>query len=184
MRRLFWLGLGVAAGVAIARKATATTKQLTPAGIAENLGDAVRELAGAVGSFGADVRAGMTEREDELADVVARAQEPLGSRSRRRNRPARDTSGHSTSTRGSGSRDTGARDTGSRDTGSWDSSGRDTGARDSGGHGTGGRDSSARAQNSRDTGAHRADDAGWLTGLDEAPRSGSEGSRRARWAEG
>ncbi|GAA2818258.1 hypothetical protein [Crossiella cryophila] len=164
MRRLFWLGLGVAAGVAIARKATATTKQLTPSGIAENLGDAVRELAGAVGSFGADVRAGMTEREDELADVVARAQEPLGSRSRRRNRPARE----------SGGQGTGARD----------SSGRDSGGRDFGGHGTGGRDSGPRAQNSRDTGAHRADDAGWLTGLDESPRSGSEGSRRARWAEG
>lgn len=146
MRRLFWLSLGVAAGVAIARKATATTKQFTPAGIAENLGDAVRELAGAVGSFGADVRAGMSEREDELSEVVARAQEPLGSRSRRHNRPARDSVAR-------------------------DSAGRDTGAREPG-----------RAV--RETGSHRAADAGWLTGLDESPRGGTEGDRRARWAEG
>jgi Sec-independent protein translocase protein TatA len=34
------------------------------------LGDAVRELAGAVGSFGAEVRAGMNEREQELHDMV------------------------------------------------------------------------------------------------------------------
>ncbi|MBP2472931.1 chromosome condensin MukBEF MukE localization factor [Crossiella equi] len=123
MRRLFWLGLGVVAGVAIARKATATTKQLTPAGIAENLGDAVSELAGAIGSFGADVRAGMSERETELAEVVERAQEPLGSRSRRQNRPVREP-------------------------------------------------------------RHERADSGWLSGLDESPRSGSEGARRARRAEG
>ncbi|RZQ65596.1 hypothetical protein [Amycolatopsis suaedae] len=70
MRRLFWLGVGVVAGVAISRKATETARQATPAGLASNLGDAVRELAGAVGSFGADVRAGMSEREQELADMV------------------------------------------------------------------------------------------------------------------
>ena len=30
----------------------------------------MRELAGAIGSFGADVRAGMVEREEELSEVV------------------------------------------------------------------------------------------------------------------
>ncbi|MFE0024173.1 hypothetical protein [Amycolatopsis sp. NPDC059021] len=70
MRRLFWLGLGVVAGVALSRKATETARQATPAGLASNLGDAVRELAGAVGSFGAEVRAGMSEREQELHDMV------------------------------------------------------------------------------------------------------------------
>jgi hypothetical protein len=72
MRRLFWLGLGVAAGVVITRKANEVARQATPAGIAGNLGAAVSELAGAVGSFGADVRAGMVEREQELYDEVER----------------------------------------------------------------------------------------------------------------
>lgn len=70
MKRLFWLGVGVAAGVAATRKVSRTAHQATPAGLAENLGDAARELAGAIGAFGADVRAGMSERERELRDMV------------------------------------------------------------------------------------------------------------------
>lgn len=70
MRRVFWLGLGVAAGVALSKKARETARQATPAGIAGNLGEAISELASAIGSFGADVRAGMEEREEELSEVV------------------------------------------------------------------------------------------------------------------
>ena len=70
MKRLFWLGVGVATGVALSRKAKETARQATPAGIAGNLGEAMRELAGAIGSFGADIRAGMVEREEELSEVV------------------------------------------------------------------------------------------------------------------
>jgi hypothetical protein len=70
VKRLFWLGVGVVTGVVLSRKAAETARQATPAGIASNLGDAVRELAGAVGSFGAEVRAGMNEREQELHDMV------------------------------------------------------------------------------------------------------------------
>ena len=70
MKRIFWLGVGVAAGVALSRKARETARAATPAGIAGNLGEAISELAGAIGSFGADVRAGMEEREEELSEVV------------------------------------------------------------------------------------------------------------------
>ncbi|MEU6642921.1 hypothetical protein ABZ863_10255 [Saccharomonospora sp. NPDC046836] len=70
MKRLFWLGMGVAAGVALSRKATETARQATPAGLASNVGEAVRELAGAIGAFGAEVRAGMSEREQELNEIV------------------------------------------------------------------------------------------------------------------
>jgi hypothetical protein len=70
MKRLFWVGVGVAAGVVLSRKVGQTARQATPAGLASNLGDAVGELAGAIGSFGADVRAGMSEREEELRDMV------------------------------------------------------------------------------------------------------------------
>jgi hypothetical protein len=70
MRRLFWFGAGVAAGVALTRKARNAARRATPAGLAANLGEAVRELATAVGAFGADIRAGMVEREEELSEVV------------------------------------------------------------------------------------------------------------------
>lgn len=72
MKRFFWFGLGIAAGVAASRKARGAARRITPAGAAENVGDAVRELAAAVGSFGADVRAGMVEREAELHATVGR----------------------------------------------------------------------------------------------------------------
>jgi chromosome condensin MukBEF MukE localization factor len=71
VRRVLWFGLGVAAGVAASRKASAAARRLTPAGVAENVSDAVRELAAAVGTFGAEVRAGMVEREAELRSTVA-----------------------------------------------------------------------------------------------------------------
>nr|WP_208407850.1 hypothetical protein [Amycolatopsis granulosa] len=67
---MLWLGIGVATGVTLSRKATRTARQASPAGLASNLGDAVSELAGAIGSFGADVRAGMSEREQELREMV------------------------------------------------------------------------------------------------------------------
>ncbi|WP_016696741.1 hypothetical protein [Actinoalloteichus spitiensis] len=70
MSRMFWFGVGIAAGVALSRRATAAARQATPAGVAANLGEAISELATAVGAFGAEVRAGMNERERELADVV------------------------------------------------------------------------------------------------------------------
>lgn len=70
MKRMIWFGLGVAAGVAASRKVSSVTHRLTPAGAAENVSDAVRELAAAVGSFGADVRAGMAEREAQLHATV------------------------------------------------------------------------------------------------------------------
>ncbi|MFB9569047.1 hypothetical protein ACFFRS_18950 [Saccharopolyspora hordei] len=73
MRRLFWFSAGVAAGVTVMRKLNETARKATPTGMAEQLGGAMRELAGAVGSFGAEVRAGMQEREEELQDVVRNA---------------------------------------------------------------------------------------------------------------
>jgi hypothetical protein len=72
VKRIFWFGVGVAAGVAANRRVATAARRMTPAGAAENVGYAVRELAAAVGSFGAEVRAGMAEREAELHDTVAR----------------------------------------------------------------------------------------------------------------
>jgi hypothetical protein len=72
MSRLFWFAAGAAAGVFAARKVGQVTHQATPAGIGANVGDGLRELAGALGSFGAEVRAGMSEREQELQETVER----------------------------------------------------------------------------------------------------------------
>lgn len=71
MKRVLWFGLGIAAGVVASRKASAKVRRMTPAGAAENIGDAMRELATAVGAFGADVRDGMLEREAQLHAAVA-----------------------------------------------------------------------------------------------------------------
>lgn len=73
MKRLFWFGAGFAAGVVAYRKANETARQATPAGLASNVGEAVRELASAMGAFGADVRAGMSERELELHELTSAA---------------------------------------------------------------------------------------------------------------
>ena len=66
MRRLFWLGIGVAVGVLVVRKVTKTAEAYTPRGLASavsGLGDSVRE-------FAADVRLAMAEREEEMLDAL------------------------------------------------------------------------------------------------------------------
>jgi hypothetical protein len=79
VKGVLWFGLGIAAGVAASRKARVAAHRITPAGAAENVGDGIRELAAAVGSFGAEVRAGMVQREAELhSTVTARTGMDLG----------------------------------------------------------------------------------------------------------
>ncbi len=72
MKRLFWLGVGLAAGAYLTRRAADAAQQLTPAGIGANLADGLRELGAGIGAFGAEVRAGMVAREQELTELVER----------------------------------------------------------------------------------------------------------------
>lgn len=72
MKRLFWLGVGLAAGAWATRRATAAAHALTPAGVGANVADGLRELGAGLGAFGAEVRAGMQDRERELTDIVER----------------------------------------------------------------------------------------------------------------
>ena len=62
MKRVFWMGLGVAIGVIAFRKLTTAKATLGP----EGLNRAVARLADGVFDFADAVREGMHEREDDL----------------------------------------------------------------------------------------------------------------------
>ncbi len=68
MRRLFWLGIGLALGALIFRKMTQVAERLTPSGLAQSAGAALAELSEAVREFAADVREGMSEHEAQLRE--------------------------------------------------------------------------------------------------------------------
>lgn len=72
MKRLFWLGVGLAAGAYATRRASAAAQSLTPASVGANLADGLRELGAGLGAFGAEVRAGMAAREEELNALLER----------------------------------------------------------------------------------------------------------------
>ena len=66
MRRLFWLAMGITIGALVVRKVSRAAERITPAGIGGSIAEGLRDLADAIGDFGADVRAAMAEREVEL----------------------------------------------------------------------------------------------------------------------
>ncbi len=66
MRRLFWLVMGITIGALVVRKLSAAAERMSPGSIGRSLADGLRELADAIGDFGADVREAMAEREQEL----------------------------------------------------------------------------------------------------------------------
>ncbi|MFG2057948.1 DUF6167 family protein [Micromonospora sp. NPDC048930] len=74
MKRLFWLGVGLAVGVLVVRKATRTAQAYTPAGIASGLSESAGSLVESVRGFVDDVRAGMAEREQEIHEAFARGE--------------------------------------------------------------------------------------------------------------
>jgi hypothetical protein len=74
MRRLFWLGIGLAAGVLVVRKASRAAQAYTPAGIASGLSESAGGLVESVRGFLDDVRVGMAEREQEIHEAFARGE--------------------------------------------------------------------------------------------------------------
>ena len=84
MRRLFWLVMGITIGVLVVRKLSQAAERLTPNSVLRSVADGLRDLAEAIGDFGADVRAAAAEREAELragtgldAPLPTRGQLPL-----------------------------------------------------------------------------------------------------------
>ncbi|MFC7549824.1 hypothetical protein [Plantactinospora sp. GCM10030261] len=71
MRRLLWLGIGLAVGALVVRKAARTAQAYTPAGIASTAAESIGGLAESLRSFVEDVRDGMAEREQEIHEAFA-----------------------------------------------------------------------------------------------------------------
>jgi hypothetical protein len=71
MKRLLWLGVGVAVGAILVRKITRKVNEFTPSGIATSLSESAGGLVESVRSFVEDVRAGMAEREQEIHQAFA-----------------------------------------------------------------------------------------------------------------
>src|SRR5262249_57388731 len=71
MRRLLWLGVGLAIGALAVRAATKKAQKLTPGGIADSTRESVGGLVDSVRTFVDDVRDGMTEREAQIHAAFA-----------------------------------------------------------------------------------------------------------------
>lgn len=71
MKRLLWLGIGLAVGVLVVRKVTQKAHAYTPGGIAESLSESAGGIAASLRSFVEDVREGMAEREQEIHQAFA-----------------------------------------------------------------------------------------------------------------
>ena len=71
MKRLLWLGVGLAVGALVVRKLNQKANEFTPTGIATSLSESAGGLVESVRSFVEDVRAGMAEREQEIHQAFA-----------------------------------------------------------------------------------------------------------------
>lgn len=73
MKRLLWLGIGLAIGALVVRKVTRAAESFTPGSIASSVSESAGGLVEGVRSFVEDVRLGMAEREQQIAEAMAEA---------------------------------------------------------------------------------------------------------------
>src|SRR5262245_19681415 len=66
MKRLFWLGVGIAVGAVVVRQLTRTAHAYSPSGLAQSARNSAAGLRQSVQDFVADVREGMAEKEAEI----------------------------------------------------------------------------------------------------------------------
>jgi hypothetical protein len=71
MKRVLWLGIGLAVGAIVVRKLTQKANQFTPSGIATSLSESAGGLVESLRSFVDDVRDGMAEREQQIHEAFA-----------------------------------------------------------------------------------------------------------------
>jgi hypothetical protein len=71
MKRMLWLGIGLAVGALVVRAVTKKAQALTPRGIAGSVQESAGGLLESMRSFVDDVRDGMAEREQEIHAAFA-----------------------------------------------------------------------------------------------------------------
>jgi hypothetical protein len=71
MKRLLWLGVGLAVGAIVVRKLNQKANEFTPTGIATSLSESAGGLVESLRSFVDDVRDGMAERETQIHEAFA-----------------------------------------------------------------------------------------------------------------
>ena len=71
MKRLLWLGVGLAVGALVVRKLNQKANEFTPTGIATSLSESAGGLVESLRSFVDDVRDGMAEREQQIHEAFA-----------------------------------------------------------------------------------------------------------------
>jgi hypothetical protein len=71
MKRLLWLGVGLAVGALVVRKLTRKANEFTPSGIATSLSESAGGLVESMRNFVDDVRDGMHEREQQINHAFA-----------------------------------------------------------------------------------------------------------------
>ncbi len=71
MRRLLWLGVGLAVGALAVRAVTKKAQQLTPGGLVDSARKSIGGLADSVRTFADDVREGMADREEQIHAAFA-----------------------------------------------------------------------------------------------------------------
>ncbi|MGG5171362.1 hypothetical protein ACQR35_04150 [Pseudarthrobacter sp. J1738] len=76
MKRIFWMGLGIAVGALAFNKLSQTRSMAGP----EGLNRAVGRVADSVADFAAAVREGMGEREEDLRQALGLNEDPRAGR--------------------------------------------------------------------------------------------------------
>jgi hypothetical protein len=71
MKRLLWLGVGLAVGALVFRALSKKAAAFTPGGLAASARNSAGGVVDSVRSFVEDVREGMAEREDEIHAAFA-----------------------------------------------------------------------------------------------------------------
>ncbi len=86
MRRLFWLGLGLAAGAVVVRQLTRAAHSYSPRGLADTARDSVTGLLDSARDFVDEARLASAEREQELLSALAEGDDPHGGHGERQSR--------------------------------------------------------------------------------------------------
>jgi hypothetical protein len=66
VKRMLWLGIGLAVGALVVRAVTKKARAFTPQGLAASARDSATGVLGSVREFIDDVREGMVEREADI----------------------------------------------------------------------------------------------------------------------